>query len=57
MATAEEKIAAEIMKTVRRLELTLKLDEITEGKGNCFLLSILAQVRRTEIFPEMSKPI
>ena len=57
MATAEERIAAEIMKTVRRLELPLELDEITEGRGNCFPLSILAQGRRREIFQEMSEPI
>ena len=46
MATPEERIAAEIMKTVRRLELPLELDEITEGRGNCFPLSIFAQGRR-----------
>ena len=57
MATPEERIAAEIMKTVRRLELPLELDEITEGRGNCFPLSILAQGRRPEIFREMSEPI
>ena len=57
MVTPEERIAAEIMKTVRRLELPLELDEITEGRGNCFPLSILAQGRRREIFQEMSEPI
>ena len=37
MATADEiRIAHEIMKAVRRLQLPLKLDEITEGRGNCF---------------------
>ena len=57
MATPEERIAAEIMKTVRRLELPLDLDEITEGRGNCFPLAILAQGRRPEIFQKMSEPI
>ena len=46
----ELSISSEIMKTVRRLQLPLKLDEITEGRGNCFPLSILAQGRRSEIF-------
>ena len=55
MATQTElNIASEIMKTVRRLELPLKLDEITEGRGNCFPLSILAQGRRSEIFRGLS---
>ena len=57
MAAGDERIAAEIMETVRRLELPLRLDDITEGRGNCFPLSILAQGRRSEIFPEMSEPI
>ena len=46
MATEDElRIAHEIMKTVRRLQLPLQLDEITEGRGNCFPLSVLAQCR------------
>ena len=39
MAAVDERIAAEIMETVRKLELPLRLDDITEGKGNCFPLS------------------
>ena len=55
MATQDEKrIANEIMMIVRRLQLPLKLDEITEGRGNCFPLSILAQCRRIEIFRGLS---
>ena len=58
MATADEiRIAHEIMKAVRRLQLPLKLDEITEGRGNCFPLSILAQCQRQEIFQQLSTPI
>ena len=54
MATEdEERIALEIMKTVRRLQLPFKLDEITEGKGNCFPLAIQAQCRRPEIMKEL----
>ena len=58
MATADEiRIAHEIMKAVRRLQLPLKLDEITEGRGNCFPLSVLAQCRRQEIFQHLASPI
>ena len=58
MATADEiRIAHEIMKAVRRLQLPLKLDEITEGRGNCFPLSVLAQCRRQEIFQHLSSQI
>ena len=51
----DQRIAEEIMKTVRRLQLPLKLDEITEGKGNCFPLSILAQGRRVEIYKGLNQ--
>ena len=37
------------METVHRLELPLKLDQLTEGQGNCFPLSIVQQCRRPEI--------
>ena len=58
MATADElRIAHEIMKAVRRLQLPLQLDEITEGRGNCFPLSVLAQCRRQEIFQNLTTPI
>ena len=54
MATEDKKrIALEIMKTVRRLQLPFKLDEITKGKGNCFLLAIQAQCRRPEVLKEL----
>jgi hypothetical protein len=56
MATADEiRIAHEIMKAVRRLPL--ELDEITEGRGNCFPLSVLAQCRRQEIFQNLTTQI
>ena len=53
----ERRIATEIMKTVRRLDLPLKLDEITEGRGNCFPLSVLAQCRRSEIFTQLNRSV
>ena len=36
-------IANEIMQTVMALGLPLKLDELTEGLGNCFPFAILQQ--------------
>ena len=52
----EGKIANEIMKTVRALGLPLKLDQLTEGLGNCFPIAIIQQCRRPEIFNQL-KPI
>ena len=50
----EQRIATEIMKKVRSLDLPLKLDEITEGRGNCFPLAILAQGRRLEVLRNLN---
>ena len=49
----EAKIANEIMKTVQALGLPLKLDQLTEGLGNCFPISIIQQCRRPEIFNQL----
>ena len=50
----ERRIGLEILKKIRSLNLPLKLDEITEGRGNCFPLAILAQCQRQEIFKDLS---
>ena len=52
----EWKIANEIMKTVRLLGLPLKLDQLTEGLGNCFPIAIIQQCRRPEIYNQL-KPL
>ena len=58
MATEDElRIAQEIIQTVRRLQLPLQLDEITEGRGNCFPLSVLAQCRRLEIIQHLNETL
>ena len=55
MASDVDKIIGlEILQNVRRLQLPLKLDEITEGRGNCFPLAVLAQCRRPDIFRELN---
>ena len=52
----ERKIAHEIMETVERLQLPLKLDQLTEGRGNCFPMAIIQQCHRPEIRQQL-KPI
>ena len=53
----EKIIANEIMDTVHRLQLPLKLDQLTEGRGNCFPIAIIQQLRRPEIFSQLrAKP-
>ena len=37
------------MDTIHRLELPFKLDQLTEGLGNCFPIAIIQQLRRPEI--------
>ena len=49
----ERSIANEIMDTIHRLQLPLKLDQLTEGKGNCFPIAIIQQLRRPEIFSQL----
>ena len=52
----ERRIADEIMETVNRLQLPLILDQLTEGRGNCFPIAILQQCRRPEINQQL-KPV
>jgi hypothetical protein len=49
----ERNIANEIMETVQRLQLPFRLDQLTEGRGNCFPISIMQQCRRPEIFSQL----
>ena len=49
----ERKIANEIMETIHRLQLPFKLDQLTEGLGNCFTIAIIQQMRRPEIFSQL----
>ena len=49
----ERNIANEIMETVHRLQLPFRLDQLTEGRGNCFPISIMQQCRRPEIFSQL----
>ena len=49
----ERNIANEIMATIHRLQLPFKLDQLTEGLGNCFPIAIIKQLRRPEIFSQL----
>ena len=50
---SEARIANEIMQTVNRLGLALKLDQLTEGLGNCFLVAICQQMKSQLIYQKM----
>ena len=45
----EKKIADEIMETVNRLQLPFIVDQLTEGRGNCFPIAVIQQCQRPEI--------
>ena len=49
----ERQIAEEIMKTIHKLQLPFKLDQLTEGLGNCFPIAIIQQLRRPEILSQL----
>ena len=49
----EKKLAGEIMKAVNWLSLPLKLDRLTEAKGDCFPIAVLDQCHRKEIFENL----
>ena len=53
----EQKIANEIMKNVKKLQLPLELDQLTEGKGDCFPLAVLAQCRRPIIYRKLTEHV
>ena len=47
---ASERSAADaILKQCRQLKLPVKLDKLTQGVGNCFMVAVLQQLRRNEI--------
>ena len=54
---AGAKIGREIMMAVRKLGLPYLMDDVTEGRGNCFPLAILQQCRREEIHSNLDVSI
>ena len=43
------------MRTVLKLGLPFKLDQLTEGLGNCFPIAIIQQLRRPEIASQQNR--
>jgi hypothetical protein len=41
------------METIHRLQLPFKLDQLTEGLGNCFPIAIIQQLQRPEILSQL----
>ena len=41
------------MQTINRIGLPFKLDQLTEGLGNCFPIAIIQQLKRPEIFSQL----
>ena len=53
----EKRIGDEIIQHVKRLELPFKLDQLTEGQGNCFPIAIVQQCRRPEVMKTLPASI
>ena len=53
----ERRIGDEIIQHVKRLELPFKLDQLTEGQGNCFPIAIVQQCRRPEVMKTLPASI
>ena len=53
----ERKLADEIRESLKRngVEDMFMLDQLTRGKGNCFMIAIMQQLRRQEVY-ERSRP-
>ena len=57
----ERKLADDIMESLKRngADDVFKLDSLTKGKGNCFMIAIMQQLRREEVYekctPEVKK--
>ncbi len=53
----ERKIGNEILQHVRKLNLPFKLDQLTEGKGDCFPIAVIQQCRRPEVMSSLPSQI
>ena len=50
MVSTAQRLADEIMKTVRKLSLPFECDTVTDADGNCFPKAIMQQLKRPEFF-------
>ena len=54
---AERSAANSIMEVIRELQISLELDQLTRGLGNCMIIAILQQCKRVDIKPHLSPEI
>ena len=47
---SERKLADRIMSHVTKNKMNLKLDELTRGRGNCFMIAVLQQLRHEAVY-------
>ena len=47
-------VAMMLMRQMKKFGLNLKLDQVTPGKGDCFFVAIIQQLRRPEIYSTLS---
>ena len=51
----ERELADKIMTNLKKKGLNFKLDDLTQGKGNCFMVSILQQMKRKDVQEYLSE--
>ena len=47
---SERKLADKIMNHVTKHKLNLKLDKLTRGRGNCFMIAVLQQLKQDHVY-------
>ena len=46
---SERKLADRIMNHVKKHKLNFKLDKLTRGQGNCFMIAVLQQLKQNHV--------
>ena len=54
---AERKYADKIIYSCRKLNHKVKLDRLTKGEGNCFMISILQQLKSSDVYSHLSSEL
>ena len=52
---SERRLADQIMSYIRKQKLQFQLDELTRGKGNCFMIAVLQQLNQREFFGSLTQ--
>ena len=50
----ERKMADRIQESCQRLDLPMKLDRLTKGEGNCFMVCVLQQLKSSDVYSNLS---